>query len=117
MQIYPKGLKMEDFKPNTEFSAWAAIEVKKLGDIQIGMQSHLIKGGLYAVFLHKGTADTFHKTSEFICQHWIPNSKYTLDEREHFEILTEKYLGPNNPQSEEDVWIPIKTKETKIISL
>ncbi|MFM9945765.1 MAG: GyrI-like domain-containing protein, partial [Bacteroidia bacterium] len=40
---------------------------------------------------------------------WIPNSEYNLDNRPHFEILGEKYKN-NHPDSEEEIWIPIKPK-------
>ena len=72
------------------------------------MEAFVIQGGSYAVFIHKGATDTFHKTAEFIFSVWLPNSKYELDNRKHFEIMKENYLGPNNPDSEEEVWVPIK---------
>ena len=34
---------------------------------------------------------------------------YTLDDRPHFEILGEKYKN-QDPDSEEELWIPIKPK-------
>ncbi|MEP1984886.1 MAG: GyrI-like domain-containing protein, partial [Maribacter dokdonensis] len=40
---------------------------------------------------------------------WIPNSEYQLDGRPHFEVLGAKYKN-NDPNSEEEVWIPIKAK-------
>ncbi|WP_371811654.1 GyrI-like domain-containing protein [Flavobacterium sp. M31R6] len=38
---------------------------------------------------------------------WIPNSKYDLDHRPHFEILGAKYKK-DDPNSEEEIWVPIK---------
>ena len=34
------------------------------------------------------------------------NAKKKKDQRPQFEIMTEKYLGPDHPDSEEEVWIP-----------
>ena len=108
VQVYPKGMKMEDFTPTTIFTTRAAIEVSKLEDIPKGFENYKLEGGLYAVFIHKGKVDDFPQLAEYIYGHWIPHSKYKLDERAHFEILGDKFLGPENPESEEEVWIPIK---------
>jgi AraC family transcriptional regulator len=40
---------------------------------------------------------------------WLPNSAYALDDRPHFEALGEQYKN-NDPNSEEEIWIPIKPK-------
>jgi AraC family transcriptional regulator len=41
----------------------------------------------------------------------LPLSKeYELDDRPHFEILGDKYKN-NDPNSEEEIWIPIKLKK------
>lgn len=47
----------------------------------------------------------------FICifSDWLPKSDYELDERPHFEILDEKYKN-DDPNSEEEIWIPIRNK-------
>jgi AraC family transcriptional regulator len=74
------------------------------------MESFTLKGGLYAVFLHKGAASTGQKTFQYIFEMWLPNSGYLLDNRPHFEILGAKYKN-EDPNSEEEVWIPIKQKE------
>ncbi len=66
--------------------------------------------GLYAVFIHKGDASTAPKTFEYIFGTWLPNSEYLLDNRPHFEILGEKYKN-EDPNSEEEVWIPIKPRK------
>lgn len=108
VQTYSADLKMENFTPDTVFETCAAVEVEKSEIIPHDMEAFVIQGGSYAVFIHKGATDTFYKTSDFIFSVWLPNSKYELDNRKHFEIMKENYLGPNNPDSEEEVWIPIK---------
>ena len=40
---------------------------------------------------------------------WLPHSNYNLDDRPHFNVLGDKYKN-NDPDSEEDVYIPIKEK-------
>jgi len=82
---------MKDFRPTTIFTTWAAIQVSKLEDIPDGFKDFTLKGGLYAVFIQKGIVDDFPALAECIYKNWIPNSKYELDERAHFEILGEKF--------------------------
>ncbi len=107
IQVYPKGLDMADFTPQTEFITRAGIEVTNLSLIPEGMDSFIIPQGLYAIFEHQGATRDFHKTSKYIYEEWLPTSGYVLDDRPHFEVLDERYLGPDHPDSIEDVYIPI----------
>jgi AraC family transcriptional regulator len=113
IQVYPENFKMEDFTANSIFTSWAAIEVTDFENTPIAMECRSLPGGLYAIFRHKGSTKEFHKTADFIFNSWIPDSKYEVDNREHFEILGDEYLGPNDPNSEEDVFIPIKLKTAR----
>lgn len=108
LQVY-SDYYFRDFDPSTEFVKWAAVEVKDFEKIPDGMESLVLPGGLYAVFLHRGAASAGPKTFEYIFGTWLPNSEYALDNRPHFEILGEKYKN-DDPSSEEEIWIPIKVK-------
>tara|TARA_R110000868_G_scaffold118534_1_gene314316 strand:- start:959 stop:1444 length:486 start_codon:yes stop_codon:yes gene_type:complete len=110
MQIYNSITDFNDLDPQTEFTKWAAIGVENFEFIPDTLNTYTLKGGLYAVFLHKGLASEFQKTFDGIFKDWLPTSDYTLDNREHFELLGEKY-SPTNPNSEEEIWIPIKLKK------
>ncbi len=112
MQIYNDSLNFKNFNPNTEFEKWAAIEVVGFDTIPNDMKTYTLKGGLYAVFIHKGPASDFQKTFQYIFSQWLPLSDYKLDNRAHFELLGEKYKN-NDPNSEEEVWIPIRPKKQK----
>jgi AraC family transcriptional regulator len=106
MQVYDQPV---DFgNPNQEFEKWAAVEVLDFGTIADGMETYTLKGGLYAVFQYKGSS-TDTKIFQVIFGTWLPNSDYLLDNRPHFEILGDKYRNAD-PNSEEDIWIPIKPK-------
>jgi AraC family transcriptional regulator len=106
MQQYPPGF---DFKnPDQVFEKWAAIEVSSFLNIPGGMESHMLRGGLYAVFPHQGSSlEDARRIFTYIFFDWLPASEYELDDREHFEILGAKYKN-NAPDSEEDIWIPVK---------
>ena len=99
------------FNPNTEFEKWATIEVTDFDSVPNGMETYTLKGGLYAVFLYKGAASMAQPTFQYILGTWLPNSEYSLDDRAHFEILGDKYKN-NDSDSEEEIWIPIKPKNS-----
>ncbi len=107
VQVYDKVLDFKNFTPKTEFDKWAAVEVLDFSTIPTRMNPYTINGGKYAVFQYIGKASDFHETAQYIFGEWLPNSKYTLDSREHFEVMKENY-NPNDPNSEEEIWIPIK---------
>jgi AraC family transcriptional regulator len=105
VQVYDATY-FEAFNPNAIFEKWATLEVTDFDSIPAEMESFTLSGGLYAVFEHKG-----HSTAifDYIFRDWIPNSEYDLDQRPHFEILGAKYKK-EDPNSEEEIWIPIKNK-------
>jgi AraC family transcriptional regulator len=105
LQIYKPDY-FKNFSPQTEFTKWALTEVEDFSDIPIGFEAFELTAGLYAVFLHKGDTSAFIKTFEFIFQEWLPKSGFQLDDRPHFELLTDTYKN-NSSESEEEVWIPI----------
>lgn len=110
MQIYNGVFDFQNFNPNDTFTKRAAVEVTDFEQIPDKMESYILAGGLYAVFTHKGSSTDFQRTFQYIFGVWLPNSAYEIDNREHFELLGEKYKN-ESPDSEEEVWIPIKLKE------
>ncbi len=109
IQIYDSSIDFNSFNPSTEFKKIAAAEVSSLDLIPNNMEAFILEKGLYAVFTHKGPASEFHKTFQYIFNSWLPSSDYQLDNRPHFELLGDKYKN-NASDSEEEVWIPIKSK-------
>jgi AraC family transcriptional regulator len=109
MQAFDKTFNFKDFTLETEFVKWAVAEVGDFNNLPEGMETYTLQGGLYAIFLHKGDSINFQETYQYIFDYWLPRSEYQLDNREHFEVLGEKYKL-NDPASEEEIWIPIKLK-------
>lgn len=97
-----------DFKPTNQFERWAAVEVSSYHHVPPNMETFDLPGGLYAVFDHKGFSND-PAIFQYIFSTWIPKSAYTLDHRPHFEVLGAKYEN-NDPNSEEQLWIPIKKR-------
>ena len=107
MQIYPPSY-YEQFNPNNEFEKWATIEVNDFENIPNGMKTFVLKEGLYAVFDYKGSSAD-NSIFQYIFFKWLPDSNYVVDDRPHFEVLGPKYKN-NDPDSEEEIWIPIREK-------
>ncbi len=107
MQVYDSSY-FSHFNPNNKFEKWATVEVSGFENVPPGMESFTLTGGLYAVFDYKGLSSD-PGIFQYIFETWLPNSIYLLDNRPHFEVLGEKYRN-NDPDSEEEIWIPIKKK-------
>ncbi|KLT70114.1 MULTISPECIES: GyrI-like domain-containing protein [Flavobacterium] len=108
LEVFPVGY-FNEFDPKNDFEKWAAVEVSNFSEIPSGMEDLVIPSGLYAVFIHEGENTKAHKTYHSIFVEWLPNSTYTVDDRPHFAIMGEKYKK-DDPNSEEEIWIPIKNK-------
>lgn len=112
LQIYTPEF-FKPFNPTASFEKWAAVEVADFDTIPEGMESFTLVSGLYAVFLHKGSSNDT-STFQYIFSTWLPNSEYLLDDRPHFELLGAKYKNAD-PDSEEEIWVPIKRKMSNFI--
>lgn len=108
--VYDPPLDLQNFQPTMVFTKYALAEVASFDELPENMESFLLSGGLYAVFLHRGHPASFPQTLGYIFGQWLPSSGYTLDHRPHFELLGEKYKN-NAPDSEEEVWIPIRKSD------
>jgi len=109
VQVYEQLFDYNSFDLEAQFTKWATIEVSDEKGNDLDLQKLELEGGLYAVFLHKGSSSDFQKTFESIFKDWLPISEYVLDARPHFEVLGDNYQN-NHPDSEEEIWIPIKIK-------
>jgi AraC family transcriptional regulator len=107
LQIYDP-LYFKNFEPTNEFEKWAAIEVADFSQVPIGMETFVLRGGLYAIFNYTGLSSD-NSIFQYVFGRWLPSSNYVLDDRPHFEILGEKYKN-DDPTSEEEICIPIRLK-------
>jgi AraC family transcriptional regulator len=110
VQVFNGGLDVEEFTPKTIFEKWATMEVSDFETIPEGMNPFTLPAGLYAVFNYKGLSSAFFEAAQYIYGSWLPESVYVLDDRPHFDVMGEKYLGPDNLESEEEIWIPVKLR-------
>ena len=109
VELYPDNLFFEKFIPSKDYEKWAAVEVNNFDSIPNDMEKLIIPKGQYAVFHYKGKPSEAEETFKFIYGNWLPNSDYKMDDRPYFALMGEKYKG-EDPESEEEFWIPIKNK-------
>jgi AraC family transcriptional regulator len=109
IEVYDTPLFFVNFSPVAEFTKWATAEVNAYEHIPDGMEQLELHTGLYAIFIHKGPVHEGQKTYEHIFKTWLPNSDFMLDNRPHLAIMGEKYKH-NDPESEEEIAIPIRYK-------
>lgn len=107
MQVYSEAVRLGDM--NQVFEKWAGLEVADFDSVPDGMETFTLASGLYAVFHYKGLS-TDTNVFRYIYGTWLSQSNYLLDDRPHFELLGDKYKN-NDPESEEEIWIPIKPKD------
>lgn len=110
MAVYEPG-HFASFSPTKQFERWAAVEVSSFDSLPTGMEAFTVPSGLYAVFAYKGPS-TDRSIFGYIFGTWLPASDYAVDDRPHFEVLGAKYKN-HDPDSEEDIWIPIRAKTRK----
>ncbi len=109
MQIYTSKLDLNIFTPQTVFQNWAMVEVSSFENSPNDIQTHTLTGGMYAVFDYRGTPANIEAFAKKVFGEIIPSSLYEVDEREHFQVLGERYKR-DSEDSEEEFWIPIKIK-------
>jgi len=111
LRIYPANY-FSPFSPATSFIKWALVEVEKEEQLPIGMETFLLNGGKYAVFTPESRINN-PNIFQYIFGEWLPNSNFVLDDRPHFERLNPKGKR-NNPDADEEFWIPIKPIEGEV---
>ncbi|HQQ94662.1 MAG TPA: GyrI-like domain-containing protein [Bacteroidia bacterium] len=110
LEIYPDADYFKSFDPERAFEKWAAVEVQDQHDLPEGISPLLVPAGEYAVFLHKGPASEGAKTYTWIFMEWLPSSGFEADHRPHFAVMDKRYKY-EDPGSEEEIWIPIKSNK------
>lgn len=111
VELYSDASFFTHFDPTKEFEKWAGVKVDSFDNVPDDMYRLVIPKGEYAVFDYKGKPSEAHGTYQHIYGNWIPTSDYVLDDRPHFALMGEKYKG-ESPDSEEELWIPIKKKSS-----
>ena len=105
--IYPEGYFLK-FNPTTNFKKHALVEVPNFDNTPEGMEQFTLPSGKYVVFTIKGHIPN-PEIFNYIYSTWLPNSEFNLDDRPHFDILSEK-VQQKSPDANQELWIPVSLK-------
>ena len=84
------------------------VEVSDMADVQPQFVIKVLPEGRFLRFIHKGLANKVGYTYQYIYNQFLPGTDYRLTKPYNFEFYGEKCLGPNNPESESEIYIPIE---------
>ncbi|QVK17544.1 AraC family transcriptional regulator [Mycoplasmatota bacterium] len=90
------------------FFVMCGIETNHLESLTPMLNGKIIPKAKYLKFTHKGLSRNVGLTYKYIFQTWLPKSSYKLPFSFEFEYYGQNYLGPNNEQSESEIYIPIE---------
>ena len=90
------------------FSEVAGVEVDSFEGLPAPFVPKVLSGGRYAVFTHRGTLRRLTQTFAYIWGTWFFTTREELDMREDFELYDSRFLGYDHPDSEVDLYIPVK---------
>ncbi len=87
----------------------ACLDINHPISIEDKLIKQTIKGGQYAVFLHKGVYEKFPDAYAYILNQWLPESAYQLDENKvFFEMYLNKDPRKTKPENlKTQIYIPI----------
>lgn len=90
------------------FTEVAGAEVFTFENTPDAFVKKVLPVGRYAVFTHRGSLSMLPQTFSYIWGTWFLTCKYELDAREDFELYDDRFSGYDNPDSEIDLYIPVK---------
>lgn len=93
---------------NESIYSFIAVEVSHFEEIPIQLTEKVIPKHRYLKFQHKGLSNQVGYTYQYIYNEFLPNTDYQLPHLFNFEYYGEEHLGPYNPESISDIYIPIK---------
>lgn len=91
------------------FFCMAGIETADLSGIPPQMCGKTVPHARYLRFIHRGLSRNVGKTYERIYGEAIPATDYRLSLPYNVEIYGSGYLGPDNPDSESEIYIPVES--------
>lgn len=112
-RIKPECYRQVGFWPENSsidgFFVFLGMDVTALDEIPPSLVAKRLPPARYLRFTHHGLSWDIHQTYRFIFETWLPGSEYRLPLPYDMECYGEKFLGPDNPDSETEIWIPIAT--------
>jgi len=101
----------EQFSKTGLFYYLAGLPVSSLDEIPMELVGKTLPASEYAVFTHKGPLTgktTIKDTYAYAYGTWLPGSPYVNPYAYDFEYYDERFKGNDNPETEIDIYIPIR---------
>jgi AraC family transcriptional regulator len=92
---------------NSTFHRIVAAKTEMLKSVPNDFIPVNIPKGKYAVFTHQGTRYDSYLSVDYIWATWMMKNEVETDNRPAFEYYGNKYLGPDNPKSIIEYYLPI----------
>ena len=108
VQCYGDTFLTTAFTSPTSYEYWAGVAVDRLQPLESPLQALHIPSATWAVFTYIGMAKDFGAFVGVIMHNWLPYSGYQLLALPQFQYMDENYLGPCDPEAQEQFWLPIK---------
>lgn len=99
---------IKKFTSSTETNHFIGTEVSSFERVPEEFKTMVLSGGKYAVFTHRGKISELQMTYDYIWGTSVLCSGYELDIRDDFELYDERFISPEDENSEFDIYIPVK---------
>jgi AraC family transcriptional regulator len=107
--LYTLGLGTKQFSKTGKYLVMPAVQWEKEREIPIELVMKTIPPARYAKFTHSGFINEIGRVYEYIFGTWIPSTKHPVFDEFEFEYYDkEKYGGPDDPEAETDIYIPLE---------
>ncbi|MEK8215217.1 effector binding domain-containing protein [Paenibacillus sp. FSL L8-0463] len=103
-----QGCTFTSFSEQSQTSEFIGIEVNDTSLAPDKMCYKKFPGGKYARFTHTGKTHSLFQSYQYIWGTWLSASDVELAARDDFECYSERFLGTDNPESQIDIYFPIK---------
>ncbi len=94
-----------------QFYCMVAVESENLERVEGMFIAKTLPSAQYLRFIHKGRSDKVELTYKYIYQTYLPKSEYKLTLPYEFEYYGDNFCGPENEDSESEIYIPLKVTQ------
>ena len=104
---YEVHIEPEEYEQTKNFFVFVGVEVDKVDDLPLEMFVKILPPSKYAVFTLKGKEITSN-WPDMIYKKWLPKSGFEEAHKFTIEYYDERFKGTDDPESELDIYVPIK---------
>lgn len=110
VSVYP-----ESFTGFEKYEYIAGYRVTDAQEIPEGMKMRNFPSCLYAVMTHKGSLRRLADSYGYFHSKWLPESGYEYADSYDVQLYESRFLGGDHPESELDVYIPVRPAQNGVI--